>query len=167
MVNTENEQKKIITGKKMLIEYFESGCKAPEDWRIGTEHEKFPYHLGDFRPLSYDEDAGIKRLLIELQRFDWNPILEDGKIIALSKEGDGTISLEPSGQVELSGDAVDNIHQTCDQVSRHLQQVKAVASELGIGFLGIGYRPTGKVEEAPWMPKSRYKIMQQYMPKRG
>ena len=156
-----------ITNKRILVEYLEAGCKPKTKWKIGTEHEKFPYHLTDLSPLTYAEEKGILRLLTELQRFGWKPVSEDGRVIALSKDGDGTISLEPSGQLELSGEAVDTIHKTCDQVSRHLQQVKAVASELGIGFLGIGYRPTGTVEEAPWMPKARYKIMRKYMPKKG
>ena len=161
------ETSEIITDKRLLIEYLEAGCKPLSQWKIGTEHEKFPYHLKDLRPLSYDEEFGILRLLQELQRFGWEPEFEGKNIIALRKDGDGTISLEPSGQLELSGEAVSTIHQTCDQVSRHLQQVKAVASELDIGFLGLGYRPIGNIDDVPWMPKERYKIMRDYMPKKG
>ena len=161
------EMDEVIADKRALVEYLEAGCKPVCDWKIGTEHEKFPYHLSDLRPLTYDEEFGILRLLIELKRFGWEPESESGHIIALRKDGDGTISLEPSGQLELSGEVVGTIHQTCDQVSRHLQQVKAVASELDIGFLGLGYRPSGTVDEVPWMPKDRYKIMRNYMPKKG
>ena len=156
-----------INDKAELIDYFKDGCKDRSQWKIGTEHEKFPYHLSDLSPLNYDGENGILRLLQELQRFGWQPVFEGDYLIALSMDGDGAISLEPSGQLELSGGTVTTIHQTCDQVSRHLQQVKAVASELGIGFLGLGYRPLGTVEESPWMPKGRYKIMREYMPKKG
>ena len=123
--------------------------------------------MSNLHPLTYEGKNGILRLLQELQRFGWEPEYEEGNIIALRKGGDGTISLEPSGQLELSGEAVSTIHQTCDQVSRHLQQVKAVASELDIGFLGLGYRPIGSADDAPWMPKARYSIMRNYMPKKG
>ncbi len=161
------DRDEVLSNKRDLVEYMEGGCKPISEWKIGTEHEKFPYHLSDLRPLTYTEKNGILRLLTELQRFGWKPELENGNIIALRKEGDGTISLEPSGQLELSGEVVSTIHQTCDQVGRHLQQVKAVASELDIGFLGIGYRPLGSIAEVPWMPKDRYKIMRNYMPKKG
>ena len=159
MVVNNKEAEEFITDKRVLVDYMEAGCKPISNWKIGTEHEKFPYHLSDFRPLTYMEDSGISRLLHELQRFGWKPVIEDGYTIALNKDGDGPISLEPSGQLELSGEVVSNIHQTCDQVSRHLQQVKAVASELESGFLGIGYRPTGAAVDAPWMPKARYEII--------
>ncbi len=155
-----------ITGKQPLIDYMQAGCKPQSDWRIGTEHEKFPYHLADFSPLTYTEKNGIAKLLNGLQRFGWEPIYEGENVIAL-KQGKGAISLEPAGQLELSGAPLENIHQTCSEVSGHLQQVKTIASEMGIGFLGLGYRPDGRTEDMPWMPKGRYKIMGDYMPKVG
>ena len=88
-------------------------------------------------------------------------------MIALTSKDGGAVSLEPAGQLELSGAAVENIHETCDEVSGHLQQVKAIAREMGIGFLGLGYRPKWPMGDIPWMPKGRYKIMRDYMPKRG
>jgi len=167
MVDTGGAQTEPVLDRRALIEYMEAGCKPKSNWRIGTEHEKFPYHLDDLSPLTYEEENGIRRVLEELQRFGWEPIFEGENVIALSKDGGGTISLEPAGQLELSGDAVETIHQTCGEVTSHLQQVKAVASELGIGFLGLGYRPKVMAEEVPWMPKGRYKIMRDYMPKVG
>jgi len=167
MADTGGAQTEPVLDRRALIEYMEAGCKPKSSWRIGTEHEKFPYHLDDLSPLTYDEENGIRRVLEELQRFGWQPIFEGENLIALSKEGGGTISLEPAGQLELSGDAVETIHQTCGEVTSHLQQVKAIASELGIGFLGLGYRPMVMAEEVPWMPKGRYKIMREYMPKVG
>lgn len=156
----------VITNKEPLLAYMEAGCKPQSNWRIGTEHEKFPYHLNDFSPLTYEEENGIRTLLERMQRFGWEPVMEGENIIALKQNG-GAISLEPAGQLELSGAPLENIHQTCSEVSGHLQQVKALASEMGIGFVGLGYRPDGRTEDMPWMPKGRYKIMGDYMPKVG
>jgi glutamate--cysteine ligase len=167
MADAGGAQTEPVLDKRALVEYMEAGCKPKSSWRIGTEHEKFPYHLDDLSPLTYDEENGIRRVLEELQRFGWEPINEGENVIALRKDGGGTISLEPAGQLELSGDAVETIHQTCGEVTSHLQQVKTIASELGIGFLGLGYRPKVMAEEVPWMPKGRYKIMREYMPKVG
>ncbi len=156
-----------IDGKASLVEYFEAGCKPEKDWRIGTEHEKFAYHLADLSPLDYEGPAGVRALLDGLTRFEWTPVLEAGYPVALSKPDGSFISLEPAGQVELSGAAVEDIHQTCDEVTGHLQQVKAIARELGLGFIGLGYHPVWPNEDLPWMPKGRYKIMREYMPKKG
>ena len=156
-----------ITEKRPLVEYMAQGCKPPSNWRIGTEHEKFAYRLKDYSPLPYDGPDGIRALLDGLTQFGWKPVVENGNVIALTGVDNGAISLEPAGQVELSGATVENIHQTCDEVSSHLQQVKAVARKLNIGFLGLGYRPTGRLGDVPWMPKGRYKIMREYMPKKG
>jgi glutamate--cysteine ligase len=157
----------VITDKRALIEYMESGCKPPEKWRIGTEHEKFAYHLSDLTQLEYEGEAGVRALLEGLTKFGWQPVLENGNPIALVKPDNSSITLEPAGQVELSGAPLENIHQTCSEVSEHLKQVKNVAKELGIGFIGLGYQPKWTREQAPWMPKSRYKIMREYMPKVG
>ena len=157
----------LITNKNSLVEYMESGCKPPEKWRIGTEHEKFTYHLSDLSQLEYEGEAGIRALLEGLTKFGWNPIIENGKPIGLVKPDNSSITLEPAGQVELSGAPLENIHQTCSEISEHLKQVKNVAKELGIGFIGLGYQPKWKRKQAPWMPKSRYKIMRDYMPKVG
>ena len=156
-----------LEGKEQLISYLEAGCKPEKDWRIGTEHEKFAYHLADLKPLEYEGSAGVRALLEGLIRFDWQPVLENGNPIALSKPDGSFISLEPAGQIELSGAPVETIHQTCDEVTGHLQQVKAIARELGIGFLGLGHRAKWPGKDMPWMPKGRYKIMREYMPKKG
>lgn len=156
-----------IESKDILVRYMESGCKPPEQWRIGTEHEKFAFRLSDLKPLTYDREDGIRELLMRLTRFGWEPVYEGENVIALTSKDGGSVSLEPAGQVELSGAAVENIHQTCDEVSSHLHQVKAIAREMGIGFVGLGYRPKWPIDNIPWMPKGRYKIMREYMPKRG
>jgi len=156
-----------IADKSELVSYLEAGCKPKSDWRIGTEHEKFPYRLDNLKPLPYEGEVGIRAVLDGLTRFGWQPVYEGDNVIALDKGGDGAISLEPAGQLELSGAAVETIHETCDQVTSHLQQCKAVASELGIGFMGLGFHPKWPTDDMPWMPKGRYKIMREYMPKVG
>ncbi len=156
-----------VTDKRDLVAYLESGMKPREKWRIGTEHEKFAYRLSDLRPLEYEGDQGIRLLLDKLTRFGWQPVTEGNNIIALKKDDGSSVTLEPAGQLELSGAPLDNIHETCQEVGIHLQQVKAVAGEMGIGFLGIGYQPKWPRQEMPWMPKNRYTIMQNYMPTRG
>lgn len=156
-----------IDNKQMLVDFLAAGCKPQDQWRIGTEHEKFAFRLSDLKPLPYEGEDGIRELLNRLTRFGWEPILEGETVIGLKGKDGGSVSLEPAGQLELSGAAVENIHQTCDEVSEHLHQVKAIAREMGIGFLGLGYRPKWPVEDMPWMPKGRYKIMRDYMPKVG
>jgi glutamate--cysteine ligase len=155
------------TDKRQLIEYLESGCKPPDAWRIGTEHEKLAYNLEDYRPLSYEGPPGIRDILEGLTRFGWKPVEENGHLVALVDDGGCSITLEPGGQVELSGAPLENIHQTCCEIGRHLKQVKAIGAELNVGFLGIGYQPKWPTNELPWMPKGRYQIMRDYMPKKG
>ena len=155
-----------ITDKNQLVAYLEAGCKPRADWRVGTEHEKFAFRWLDLRPLPYDGPAGIRALLEGLTRFGWEPVVENGNPIALTK-GRCNITLEPGGQVELSGAPVETLHDTCAEVHRHLDQVKEVGRELGIGMLGMGFQPKWRREDIPWMPKGRYKIMREYMPKKG
>jgi len=155
-----------IANRHQLVEYIASGARAPAQWKVGTEHEKFGFRLDDLRPPSYDGERGIGKLLEGLTRFGWAPVRENGNIIALTR-GDGSITLEPAGQLELSGGQVDTIHETCCEVTGHLREVKAVADELQLGFLGMGFQPKWKREEMPWMPKGRYAIMRRYMPLKG
>ena len=155
-----------ITERRQLIEYLEAGCKPPERWRIGTEHEKFVFRRSDLRRVPYEGRDGIRALLEGLQRFGWTPVLENSNPIALA-QGNCAISLEPGGQFELSGAPLDTLHQTCAEVHEHLRQVKQVADELKIGLIGLGFDPKSRREDVPWMPKGRYAIMRRYMPTRG
>ncbi len=155
-----------ITDKADLVAALEAGIKPRDLWRFGTEHEKFPFRKGDFAPLPYDGPDGIGALLAGLLRFGWEPVEEDGKLIALKGDA-GSITLEPGGQLELSGKPLRTLHQTCDEVHEHLRQVRAVCDELGIGMLGLGFRPLSPRDGVPWMPKARYAIMKRYMPTRG
>ena len=130
-----------VTDRRQLVAYLEDGCKPPEAWRIGTEHEKFGYTWDDLRPLPYDGPRSIRALLEGLaERFDWEPLLEDGRPIALRQRG-ASITLEPGGQFELSGAPLEDLHQTCSEVHEHLRQVKEIADPLGIGMLGMGFQP--------------------------
>ena len=155
-----------ITDRRQLVEYLASGAKPPEAWRIGTEHEKFGFRLDDLRPPAHAGERGIGALLQGLTRFGWAPVREGDDLIALTR-GLANITLEPAGQLELSGAPLENIHETCCETTSHLREVKTVAEELGLGFLGMGFQPKWRRDEMPWMPKGRYKIMREYMPKRG
>lgn len=155
-----------VTSKAELVSYMETGSRPREKWTIGTEHEKFGFRLSDRKPLDYEGPQGIRAMLEGLQAFGWQPIMEGEYIIGLTLDGQ-SVSLEPGGQLELSGAMLKNIHQTCDEVHSHLKQVKSVAEKMKVGFLGMGFHPTERREDIPVMPKGRYKIMRAYMPKVG
>jgi len=163
--STTNKQ---VESARELVEYLESGCKPESDWKLGTEHEKFGYTLNDLRPLPYEGERGIRAILSGLaERFGWQPVLEAGEPIALLDNTGASITLEPGGQLELSGALLDSIHQTCTEVNTHLRQVRSVSEPLGIAFLGMGFQPKWAREDMQWMPKARYRIMRDYMQKVG
>lgn len=149
-----------------LVSYFVAGEKPKERWRIGAEHEKFAFHIGTLRRPAYDGPDGIEAMLKGLMRFGWEGSYEGDKLIALLRNG-ASVSLEPGGQFELSGAPLETIHDICDETGQHLEEVRTVASELGLGFMGLGFDPQWAREEVPVMPKGRYKIMRSYMPKKG
>jgi len=152
-----------------LAAYLAEGGKEKAAWRIGTEHEKFPFYREGSRPVPYGGKKGIRALLQGMQAtLGWEPILDAGRIIGLIEPtGRGAISLEPGGQFELSGAPLRTLHQTCREVQAHLAQVQHIAGPLGIGFLGVGASPAWSLAQTPHMPKSRYKIMADYMPHVG
>ncbi|MDG1998694.1 MAG: glutamate--cysteine ligase [Amylibacter sp.] len=146
-----------------LAQYLADGCKPKSDWRIGTEHEKFGYDKAGLNPLPYNGFCGIKAMLEGLREgFGWRPVEEDGNIIGLTKGG-ANVSLEPGGQLELSGAPLETIHETCDEVNSHLKEVKHIADKIGAGFIGLGAAPIWTHEQMPLMPKGRYKLMDRYM----
>jgi glutamate--cysteine ligase len=158
----------IVESVDDLVAYMASGCKPEGHWRLGTEHEKFGYTTDNLRPLPYQGKHGIHVLLTGLaDQFGWRPVLEDGQPIALLDDSGASITLEPGGQLELSGALLDNIHDTCTEVNTHLRQVRAVSEPLGIAFLGMGFQPKWRREDMEWMPKARYQIMREYMLKVG
>ena len=161
----------IIESFDQLIEPMRSGEKPKAAWRIGTEHEKLVFRRDDHHAPSYDEEGGIRDILLKLQEFGWSPIEErgaDGKNNVIAMRGaDGTVSLEPAGQLELSGAPLENLHETCAETGRHLDQVKRVGSDLDVGFLGLGMWPDKARSDLPIMPKGRYEIMRNHMPRVG
>ena len=156
-----------VTDLRQLAEYLERGCRPREAWSIGTEHEKFVHHLEDFTPVPYEGERGIGAFLEGLTRFGWQPVHEDGRVIALKREGGASVSIEPGGQLELSGAQLGDLHQTCREVRDHINQVDPVARELDVGLAGFGFHPLWSREQIPWMPKSRYGVMRRYMPRVG
>ncbi len=156
-----------IENYDQLVHYLSDGCKPKSEWKIGTEHEKFGFFKDTLKPIPYDGTRSVKSVLSGLQnRYGWKPIFEAGNIIGLAMGG-ANVSLEPGGQLELSGAPLASIHETCDEVNTHLNQVKNIAGDLGIGFIGLGAAPTWQHHEMPLMPKGRYRLMTDYMDKVG
>ncbi len=154
-----------ITSARQLAEWFAAGSKPRDAWRIGTEHEKFGFRRDDLSPPPY-EPRGIRAMLEGLMQFGWQPILDRGNPIGL-KRGDASVSLEPGGQFELSGAPLSNLHEVHAETAAHLDEVRRVAEPLGLGFAPLGFHPLATREQMPWMPKGRYAIMRQYMPRVG
>ena len=156
-----------IESYDQLAGYLEDGCKPKDDWRIGTEHEKFGYCKDTLLPIPYEGERSVKAVLEGLRDVHgWAPLEEGGNLIGLQKGG-ANISLEPGGQLELSGAPLETIHETCDEVNVHLREVKDVADKVGVGFIGLGAAPIWTHEQMPLMPKGRYKLMDAYMEKVG
>jgi glutamate--cysteine ligase len=158
-----------IESRDELVAWFEAGCKPADQFRIGTEHEKFGFFEHDHAPVPYEGLRGIKAILEGLaSRTGWEPISDGDAIIGLfDPHGGGAISLEPGGQFELSGAPLETLHENEDELRAHLDAVNRVSQPLGVRFLGLGHSPTWTLAETPVMPKQRYGIMTRYMPKVG
>ncbi len=161
----------LVRSRDDLVGWIAAGAKPRNNWRIGTEHEKFVFHTDTLTPVPYEGERSIRALMEALiARFGWEPVLEGDRIIALKRaEGvqGGNISLEPGGQFELSGRPVATLHETAEETTDHFYEVLNVGEPLGIGFLGLGFSPKWTLAETPRMPKDRYAIMTRYMPKVG
>ncbi|MDX2203981.1 MAG: glutamate--cysteine ligase [Hyphomicrobiaceae bacterium] len=160
-----------VGSRDELVAWIEAGCKPAERWRIGTEHEKFLFQTETLRPVPYAGRNGVRALMEGLIReFGWLPIMEGDNIIALKRPNGaagGTVSLEPGGQFELSGDPLATLHEVAAETQQHLDQCRAIGGPLGIGFLGVGFSPDWTLDETPRMPKQRYGVMTRYMPQVG
>ncbi len=155
-----------ITSVRQLADHIAAGCKPKHAWRIGTEHEKFGFRQADLAPPPY-EPGGIRALLEAMSGPDWQPILDRANPIGLKGAGahdGGSVSLEPAGQLELSGGPLETLHETQAEFAAHFAHVRAAAGPLGLGFIPLGFHPTMTREQMPWMPKGRYAIMRRYMP---
>jgi glutamate--cysteine ligase len=159
-----------ITSLHQLVEHVAAGCKPRQRFGIGTEHEKFGFRLKDLRTPPYEPADGqpgsIRDLLSQLATFDATPILDNDNIIGLT-QGDAAISLEPAGQLELSGRITKTLHETKAEIETHFEQVRTVSGSLELGWLPFGFHPLARREDMPWMPKGRYAIMRRYMPTVG
>jgi len=149
--------------RDVLIEAMSKGAKPKDQWRIGAEPEKFGFDKTTLARPAYDGPSGIKAMLEGLQRFGWSRVEENGVLIGLERRNDegfiASVSLEPGGQFELSGAPLKTIHDICNETGQHLMEVKQVADQLGVGFLGAGFDPLWTREQVPVMPKGRYDIM--------
>ena len=155
-----------IESRRQLVDYFAAGNKPRAQWRMGTEHEKFGFDRKTLQAVPYDGPAGVRMILEGLTRFGWEPVVEGNNPIALTR-GSASITLEPGGQFELSGAPLETLHETAAENSEHLDEVREVANELGIGYIGLGFAPQWRRSDVHWMPKGRYKIMRDYLPKKG
>ncbi len=158
-----------VNGRRDLVAWLEAGCKSPENFKVGSEHEKILFYLSDLSPVPYEGERGVGALLEGMgARLGWDRIEDDGKLIGLyDAKGGAAISLEPGGQFELSGAPLADIHALSAELAAHLEAAHAAAAPLGIGFLALGMSPQWTYLQTPRMPKSRYRIMTAYMPKVG
>ena len=159
----------IIESRDDLVAWLAAGGKPSESFRIGVEHEKFPFYAADLKPVPYEGERGVRALLEGAKaRLGWTPIEDGGALIGLfDPESGGAISLEPGGQFELSGAPLPDAHAVAAELDAHLACMHAVGDSLGVGFLALGLSPKWTFAETPAMPKSRYRIMARYMPKVG
>ncbi|HSK31552.1 MAG TPA: glutamate--cysteine ligase [Candidatus Limnocylindria bacterium] len=157
----------VIEKKDELEAYFHDAGKTREHWRVGTEYEKVGIDRSTGKAIPYAGPRGVHRILRELiDRFGWEPVEQDGNIIALSRDK-AQITLEPGGQIELSGEPCDSIHCTYGEFTQHIRELLEVSEPLDVVFLGLGMQPVSRIEEIEWVPKKRYRIMGPYMPKVG
>ncbi len=167
MSNPGDADARTITGVSDLAAYLASGCKPAADFTIGTEHEAFGFRLTDFHPPSYEEPGGIRDVLAAIETEEQLiPITDRGNTIGLKGHG-ASLSLEPGGQFELSGATLADLHETKAELDAHIARVQTIAPGLGLGFAPLGFHPVARREDMPFMPKGRYKIMREYMPKVG
>ena len=163
---TEPEKREEIHNKAQLIEYFEKGCKPPERWGVGTEHEKFIFRKGNFKRVGYNTSPGIYAIFEQMQKKGWKPVMEKDIIIGLEKE-DASITLEPGGQYELSGKNFKSVNETFSELRNHFKELDSICELLGLFSLPLGVDPVSKAEDVPWMPKERYSWMRKFMPLKG
>ncbi|HEX2940766.1 MAG TPA: glutamate--cysteine ligase [Rhodopila sp.] len=159
-----------LTSVRQMAEYLAAGSKPPDAWRIGTEHEKFGFRHDDLLTPPYlpsdGQPGSIRGLLRGLAALGGTPIQDSDNIIGLKQDG-ASVSLEPAGQLELSGAPLATLHETKQELEAHFDQVREVAAPLRMGFAPLGFHPVASRAAMPWMPKGRYAIMRHYMPTVG
>lgn len=156
-----------IEGDGDLVQYFLDAEKPVVDWKVGTEHEKIGIYADSHERVPFEGERGIEVLLERIAaKDDWERVFEGENLIALKKEG-ASITLEPGGQLELSGAPLRTTRETCVEFNDHVDLVKSISDDMGIVWLGLGHDPIHQIEEIPRMPKARYHIMRRYLPTRG
>lgn len=157
-----------ISGPDDLLRVFVSSEKPRARWRVGTEAEKFAV-FSDGKPIVFRGKRSISQILRELAEdhgwFTYSEY-EGGEVISLQR-GDSSITLEPGGQIELSGAPQDTIHQTCAEFRGHMAELRSIGEKLDIHWLGLGFHPFATQDELPWVPKLRYSVMREYLPTKG
>jgi len=155
-----------IRGIDELAGWFRARERPRADWKVGIEHEKLVLRAGTLEPVPYEGPSGVGAILGAFERYGYTPFVEDGHVIAAQKSG-LTVSIEPGGQIELSGRPFADVHVVAAELDRHLEKCRAIAAELGVEFLAAGYRPWGRAATVPWMPKKRYDVMRPFLAARG
>ena len=161
------ESSPLLAGFDDLTAYFAQGEKPPEQWKMGAEQEKIAFWADTLSPPTFEGPRGIETLLAALRdRFGWEPLTENHRLVSLTRRG-AMITLEPGGQLELSGIPQDNAHQTLAEVQAHMEELRQVSRELGLVWLTVSRNPLTPLQDIPWMPKARYAIMGRYLPQKG
>ena len=154
---------KILKDKSDIVDYFNNGCKKEKHLKIGVEHEKFFFENKSNNRINF---STVLKIFDYLTKFGWKSIKEGLDIVSLSR-GDQKITLEPGNQIELSGARLDNIHLTCDESYKFLEELKEVCNHLNLKMMSISFDPSSKLQDVSQTPKKRYKIMTEEMPKKG
>ncbi len=164
MSEVKNVKRTYIHNRQDLLDYFFQGCKPPEYWRIGVEVEKLVVDIGTAKAAPFE---AIEKLLLKLESSGhWKGVRENGHLIAL-QGGLSSITLEPGGQLELSGQLCPDVHCCFNNFCHHIETILKDAVPLGLTFLGLGVQPFSTLEEINWLPKNRYNIMAPYMLRAG
>jgi glutamate--cysteine ligase len=155
-----------IESLDQLVAYFRDGEKDVGDRGIGTEHEKFVFRRSDYEMVSYEEEGGIGDMMEEFAECYHCEAGYDGDNIVAVVEDGAAITLEPGGQLELSGYITKTVHETETEVIKHIENVKKVAGDR-VQLTSWGLNPFFAPDQIPWMPKARYGIMREYLPEKG
>ncbi len=155
-----------VGGVRDLVDWFRARERPRAEWKVGLEHEKLALRAGTLEPVPYDGPGGIAAVLRAFGRYGYEPFEEDGRVIAMQRTG-LTVSIEPGGQLELSGRPFADVHVVAAELDRHLAKCREIAREVGVEFLAAGYRPWGTPGTVPWMPKNRYLVMRPFLAARG
>lgn len=147
-----------------LVAYLTRGARPAPEWGIGAEMEKLVVDAQSGEAAHFDR---IEALLLHLETSgQWQGVREEGRLIALLG-AKSSITLEPGGQLELSGELCPDIHCCDGDFSRHIAKIVGAGEGLGLAFLGLGVQPFTPLERIDWIPKSRYGVMGPYMKRTG